>query len=192
MSVYNKKINDPKGSIRLGESPSTFCHASAEGLAKLGQFMANRGTFQGNQLISEATWDQYHSEITTKVEMMTGTRWTFCKGGSGVMGEKAIVDCPWDERFQTKKFNDRTEEHLFKNCNGWLGWGGFGGSAFRYNHEMKMSIGYTCSHLIVCDIACSKMSNFQQIAVDITQKLMKENNGVFPLLREEKTPIGTK
>ena len=45
MAVYNTKLNDPKGSIRLGESPSTGMHASAEGLAKLGGFMANRGTF---------------------------------------------------------------------------------------------------------------------------------------------------
>ena len=37
--------NDPEGSYRFGESPSAACYASAEGLAKLGGYMANRGTF---------------------------------------------------------------------------------------------------------------------------------------------------
>lgn len=172
MAVYNQKINDPKGSFRLGESPSFTCHASAEGLAKLGGFMANRGTFQGHQLISEATWDQYHSEVNTKMEASLAMRWTFCKGGSGVLGKDAVKDCPWDDRIQTKGFSDRSETLFDKNCNGWFGWGGFGGSAFRYNPEMKMSIGYTCSNLIVCDIVNTKMSNFQKIAVDITNEIM--------------------
>ena len=53
-----------------------------------------------------------------------------------------------------------------------------------------MSIGYLCSHLIVIDMCLNKMSNFQQIAVDITESLKKQNNGVFPKLNEKNTPSG--
>ena len=56
--------------------------------------------------------------------------------------------------------------------------------------ELKMSVGYTCSHLIVIDMCNTKMSNFQQIAADITESLMKQNNGVFPKLNEKSTPSG--
>ena len=101
------------------------------------------------------------------------------------MGQKAFdkYGVPWDDRIQTKGIHDRIQQKVLRNGDGWFGWGGFGGSAFRYHPELKMSIGYTCSHLIVVDM-CTKMSDFQQMAVDITESLMKDNKGLFPKLNE--------
>ena len=43
--------------------------------------MANKGTFQGHQLISEATWDTFHEDIDIKLEAMALSRWVFNQGG---------------------------------------------------------------------------------------------------------------
>ena len=58
-----------------------------------------------------------------------------------------------------------------------------------YHPELKMSIGYTCSHLIMV-LSNTKTSKFRQIAADITESLMNHNNGFFPKLNEQNTPSG--
>ena len=45
----------------MGETPSRNCMASARGLAQLAAFMAGKGTFQGKQLLSEETWNEFHA-----------------------------------------------------------------------------------------------------------------------------------
>ena len=91
------------------------------------------------------------------------------------MGWKTIKESgvPWDDRIQTKLIQERHEEYAAKYSEGWFGWAGMGGQLFRYNPEYKMSLGYVCSHLIMSDGVCAKGAEFQQIAVDITDSLMK-------------------
>ena len=48
----DKHLFDSK-CIRMGETISAGCQASARGLAKLAQLMANRGSLNGQHLISE-------------------------------------------------------------------------------------------------------------------------------------------
>ena len=51
-----------KKPFQQGETPSASMNSSARSLAKLGAFMANKGSLQEKQLISEQTWDDLHSE----------------------------------------------------------------------------------------------------------------------------------
>jgi hypothetical protein len=67
------------------EVPSTSCEATARGLAKFAAFMANKGSFGGKQLISEATWTDAHSEPVTRIET-SGSRTNFTKGGYSQFG----------------------------------------------------------------------------------------------------------
>ena len=48
--------------IRMGEHPSCGNHCSGRGMAKLGAFMANKGSFEGKTLMSEKMWEEFHSE----------------------------------------------------------------------------------------------------------------------------------
>ena len=43
---------------------STTCMSNARSLAVMGAYMANKGTLNGKQLISEQTWETMHSEQT--------------------------------------------------------------------------------------------------------------------------------
>ena len=45
-----------------GEAFSGNVITNAKGLAKMGAFMANKGSFEGKQYISEETWNTFHSE----------------------------------------------------------------------------------------------------------------------------------
>jgi hypothetical protein len=74
-------LNEPM--MRMGEHPSGACHASARGLAKLAAYMANRGQFNGNALMSEVLWEEFHSEPIVRVELPLGLRTAFTKGGVG-------------------------------------------------------------------------------------------------------------
>ena len=38
------------------------CHASARGFAKLGAYMANKGTFKGDSIMSEEAWEYIHGD----------------------------------------------------------------------------------------------------------------------------------
>ena len=46
----------------MGEHPSGGNHCSGRGMAKLGAYMANRGSFDGKTLMSEKMWEEFHSE----------------------------------------------------------------------------------------------------------------------------------
>jgi hypothetical protein len=43
-----------------GEIPSTNMIACAKSLGLLGAYMANKGTFNGKEMISKETWDKLH------------------------------------------------------------------------------------------------------------------------------------
>ena len=66
--------------------------------------MANKGTLEGHQLISEQTWNEFHSEITVKPElnMMLGKRLAFSKGGVAAYHQDLIQSTPKFEQFSGK------------------------------------------------------------------------------------------
>lgn len=58
---------------------SVFTQANAKSLGKLAAFMANKGTLNGVELISEATWNEMMSDLKEVQETTLVTRIT--KGG---------------------------------------------------------------------------------------------------------------
>jgi len=66
----------------MAEHPSGCNHATARGIARLGAFMANRGTFEGKTLMSEKTWEEFHSEPIVRCEAPFGQRTAMTKGGA--------------------------------------------------------------------------------------------------------------
>ena len=74
-----------------GEVPSCANVFSARGGAKLAAFMANKGTLNGEVLLSEAGWEQLHAEpIMAPMWIYTAFIYTnFSQGGINLYG----LDC---------------------------------------------------------------------------------------------------
>lgn len=53
---------------RTSEMPSANVLASAKGLAKLGAYMANKGTFEGKTIMSEQGFDNMHGDLNQTIE----------------------------------------------------------------------------------------------------------------------------
>lgn len=105
-----------------GEIPSANIHASARALAKLGAFMANKGTFEDTQLISTEVWEEMHSEPVMRPQMSIGrgdVRNLFTKGGFGKFDAECMEGVPTIH-----------EHQIYENRLGFYGWMGLGGSVF--------------------------------------------------------------
>ena len=55
--------------------------ASARGLAYLGGFMANKGTFQGKTILTEEAWEKFHGNPTLEYDLSTRSITRFTDGG---------------------------------------------------------------------------------------------------------------
>jgi hypothetical protein len=75
MAGYSSDIS------KKAESVSSFCFASARGLAKLAAYMANKGSLNGRQLISEETWNEVQADPTAEIESGVALTTTYTKGG---------------------------------------------------------------------------------------------------------------
>ena len=69
--------------------------SNARSLALLGAYMANKGTFNGKQLLSEQTWEKFHSEPNSRRSNL-GHTMTYSKGGCCHFGspEDRDQECP--------------------------------------------------------------------------------------------------
>jgi hypothetical protein len=76
--------------LRKGEFGSAGNHSSGRGMAKLGAYMANRGSLNGKTLMSETTWEEFHSEPDFTCEAPFGLRSGFTKGGVALWGLDGI------------------------------------------------------------------------------------------------------
>lgn len=102
---------------RAAEVLSGNIHASAKGLAKIGTFMAQKGTAGGKRIMSEASWNEFHADKVTEVDYnLFGSEFTSVNGGVST------------------NFPSRPP--------GFYGWEGFGGSLFTWNPTHKLSIAY--------------------------------------------------
>lgn len=50
--------------VMEGESAAMYSFASARALARLAAAMANGGSFEGHQILSEKGWSEFHAEPT--------------------------------------------------------------------------------------------------------------------------------
>ena len=106
------------------EGMSFNVNASARNMAKLAAFMANKGSFDGKQMISEDAWQKMHDNPTEL--LMDGSMPTnFSQGGVNFY-----------------QFDGPEEEWGRNNQNGFVGWVGAGGSVLQWHPELKIGFGY--------------------------------------------------
>jgi len=113
--------------FRTGEEMSANVFASARGLAKMGAYMANKGTFNGKTVMSKKAWKSFHA------------------------GESDVYD--WTFKGITKLFNSGVSTYTDLKTDGtnpregYFGWGGYGGSSLFWNPDLKISVAYIPSDL---------------------------------------------
>ena len=66
---------------RQAEVVSANVSASARGLAKLGTWMAQKGTADGKTIMSEEAWEEFHGGLDKRFDFKDGVFSTFTNGG---------------------------------------------------------------------------------------------------------------
>jgi CubicO group peptidase (beta-lactamase class C family) len=130
--------------------------ATARGLAKLAAFMANKGTFQGQKLMSEETWNDFMSDSTTK-NLLTFLPTSMVKGGLMQCGlETMKKGMPSHEINAQDRLCHQYREGSF-------GWMGLGGSVIAFNPDRKIAYSYVPTHMSIVEIFCSKSAEMENI-----------------------------
>jgi len=125
--------------MRKGETSSANGNCSARGLAKVAAAMANKGTFNGVQILSNKAWEALHSEPT--YENLWGLLPTnFTQGG-------------------VEKFTKETGRE------GYYGWFGYGGSVFQWNPELRVGFAFVPTSLHWYDMTNTRGKMLQQEVV---------------------------
>ena len=63
------------------------------------------------------------------------------------------------------------EYALHDHREGFYGWMGFGGSAFQWNPELKISFAYVPSDLFAMDFTCRRAAKLQSVLVKCVQNM---------------------
>ena len=105
-------MNDPHYIRAQSGSCGGYC--SARGLAKLGQVMAHRGSFNGMKLMSEKTWDIMHSDPILLEEPDFENRTFYTTGGLGYGSMKGLENS-----------KNMIEHYCYQDRVGWFGWFGW-------------------------------------------------------------------
>ena len=74
----------------MAETPSSGCIASARGLARLASAMANKGKFDGQEILSSEAWEQLHADPELAVDHFFGGRTNYTAGGLQKFGLEGI------------------------------------------------------------------------------------------------------
>ena len=143
-----------KDEFRRAELPSGGANATAEGLATLAAFMANRGELLGQTLIKENSWMAMHDGITS----------------SGLMGNKVMTHFSQGgvNRFQGDDFLSSGLR------DSWWGWQGYGGAVFQWQPELRVGFAYIPTRLEWTDMTNRKGGMLQQEVVNCVEKLSQE------------------
>ncbi|NKB99578.1 MAG: serine hydrolase [Pseudomonadales bacterium] len=128
-----------------GESPSAGAKCSARGLAKLAAVMANRGSFQDHQVLSETAHATLHANPTTND--MGLMRTTFSQGGVALFSESSS--------------SSAMDTALNNGREGYVGWFGLGGSIFQWHLEHRIGFAYVPTSLNVLDIVNERGKAYQ-------------------------------
>ena len=138
---------------KKAEIPSIGDYCSARGLAKLAAYMANKGTLNGDQLMTEETWNQLHADPRNVTEF-SGIQTIFTRGGM----------C-YFSKAQTKDPASYMTRRIVQDKDGFYGWNGFGGSVFMWNPELKIGFSYVPTNMLFVDFS-ARGGRFQQIVID--------------------------
>ena len=145
-----------------GETCSTTCIASARGLARMGAYMANKGSLGGKQYISEETWDKMHADLKPDFAdyhlFMNMSAGGLCKFG---MDE--------EQKSKQKAFAKAMHSHMHDGREDFWGWIGHGGSIMQWHPETKVSVGYVPFDFLDTDYVNKRGKELQKIVIDIVK-----------------------
>jgi len=112
---------------RAAEIPSAGMYTNARSMAKVNACMANAGRLGNVRILSEQACADSMALATSKQDVALKWNAAFSQGGFGAMGSMSgeIVD-PSIRRF----------------CDGFFGWGGWGGSLSMWNPEKRIALSY--------------------------------------------------
>ena len=122
--VDHSTVNDEQ--IRKVEFPSVNANASAEGLATLAAFLANKGKLGNQQIMTEKTWNSMHAGVTDSAMLGDTFMTHFSQGGVN--------------RYQSDDF-------ACIGRDGFWGWMGSGGSVFQWHPDYRIGFAYVPSLL---------------------------------------------
>lgn len=115
--------------FQMMEAASHALITNAKSMAIFAAFMANGGSFQGKQMLSENTWNLFHDEVTDSAFFGTlETAVGFSQGGACFYPTP-----PQGEIIPKYSMYDRAN---------WIGWVGLGGSVLQWNKDLKIGFGY--------------------------------------------------
>ena len=132
--------------VRQGESFSANGNCSARGLATLGAAMANKGTFNNVQIMSNKAWEEMH-KFPKYAPIYSILPTNFTQGG-------------------VNKFGDYEEGR-----EGYYGWFGYGGSVFQWNPDLRIGFAYVPSYLHALDMTNARGKKLQEEVAKIAKRL---------------------
>ena len=141
--------------MKTGEMPSGNGQCSARGLAKIAAMMANKGEIDGIRILSEKTWNSFHSACEQKRMYPFNEESNFSQGGVN---------------YFTPVKNGMLFKHN-KYRRGYFGWQGFGGSVFQWNPEYRIGFSYVPTFLAWEDSANTRAARLQKKVIDCVDAL---------------------
>ena len=114
------------------------------GLSVLAAAMANKGTFNGVEVLSETEWEAMHDK-PKEGKLFGAFSTNFTQGGVNIYKQASV---------------DRSGRA------GYVGWMGFGGSVFQWHHDLKIGFAYVPTLLDWTDLNNSKALRLQECLVE--------------------------
>ena len=149
-------INDD--SVRKAEIPSANGNASAEGLAKLAAFLANKGQLGSERILSEKSWLAMHAGVTD----------------SGLLGDKFMTH--YSQGGVNRYESD--DDLLCCGRDGFWGWMGYGGSVFQWHPELKIGFAYLPTFLEWSDKTNSRGGLLQNEVVKCVNRISVDSDNL--------------
>ena len=143
MSIIGPLFNDE--TVRSAEIPSANGNCSARGLALVAAALANKGSINGVEILSQKGWEEMHKDPTPAI-MNVMLESAFTQGGVNV-------------------YEEGSGRH------GYIGWHGYGGAVFNWNPELKIGFGYCPTLLLWYELFNEKGALLQQEVIECVKRL---------------------
>jgi CubicO group peptidase (beta-lactamase class C family) len=143
--LFNHKL------MKLAEIPSANMHSSSYALAKVASVMAGKGTQHGVQLISNNTYNESISDVTSKFDSSILGVTRFSQGGFHLF--------------------DKSFAFYRNSCFGWFG---INGSAVQWHDELNIGFGYAGT-LLNPELGAKNSSLIQNEIIKCCRKIKKNS-----------------
>ena len=149
MSMIGPLFNDE--TVRSTEIPSANGNCSARGLALVAAALANKGSINGVEILSNKGWEEMHRDpIPALMNIMLQS--AFTQGGVNVYEEGS-------------------------GRPGYIGWHGYGGSVFQWDPELKIGFAYCPTLLLWYELFNEKGALMQQEVTNCVKRLISSKSG---------------